>query len=174
MCLDCYPDRCFTYACKNASHHTAVSVPAWCCPEKRDSTSYGALCPLYTEILCFNLEAQGYFPYCLPLFPHSVTNHPKPFFLEEDYSKIVVLLNPIPHLIPPLLHLTVMGMTTHLFYLDPTLVEFLYHLSSSCYLFFILPIPLLLHYNPWALSQEGCVRYCTLRWHWKLHSLDLY
>lgn len=133
MCLDCYPDRCFTYACKNASHRAAVSVPGWCCTERRDSSSKCAFCPVFAATLCSSLEAQQWFPYSSNALFIS--------FLTLCYTScspasrrritIMALLHPIPHLSPPFLHLTVPVMTTHLFYPDPALMPFLYFLSSS-------------------------------------------
>lgn len=70
---------------------------------------------------------------CSPPSPFLTLCHtsPSPYFQEEVYRRAVALLHPIPHLSPPFLHLTVLAMTTHLFYPDPTLVPFPYFLSSS-------------------------------------------
>lgn len=77
MCLDCYPDRCFTYACKNASHCTPVSVPAWCCTVKRKSWYKRAFCPVFTAALCSSLETWRV-SHTLPPFSHSLSHMIQP------------------------------------------------------------------------------------------------
>ena len=138
--------------------------------------------PVSTAILCSSLEAGPVvFPRLLLMLsssPFLTLSHTSssPYFQEEVYRRTVALLLPIPHLSPPFLHLTVLVMTTHLFYPDPTLVPFPYFLSSS---FLSSPHPVLpplppLHPHALSTSRERWALYCTLPWHWKLHSLDLY
>ena len=111
MCLDCYPDRCFTYACKNASHRTAVPVPAWCCTVRRDLWSeHFPLQPVLAAQLCFP-HSSSVFSLC-----HTSSS---PGYQEGDYRRIVTLLHPIPQLSPPSLHFTVLVMTTHLPWPNP-------------------------------------------------------
>lgn len=144
MCLDCYPDRCFTYACKNASHCTAVSVPDWCCTVRRDSRSNRASCPVLTAVLCSCLGARRCFPYSSSLFSLSVTHHLAHASRRRTTGELWLCSTPpppIPHLSPPFLHLTVLVMTTHLFYPDPTLIPFSYFLSSSSFCSSFGPFP---------------------------------
>lgn len=115
-------------------------LPLYCCVcpclmlhRMKEQRSNCAFCSVLTAILCSSQEFHLWFPYSSnTLFFFFIT-----FCCTSTSSAsrrriiIVALLHPIPHLSPPFLHLTVLVMTTHLFYRDPALIPFLYYLISS-------------------------------------------
>lgn len=179
MCLDCYPDRCFTYACKNASHRTAVSVPAWCCTEKEGSSR--AFCPSSPQsfVPIWKLGSVSHTPQMLSssLFSLSVIHHPAHASRRRITGELCLCSTPSPIYLLPFSILPSWGWQHTYFTLTQPSCPFC---NSSllifpfCFLF--CPFHPLLYYSPHALSpsQERWALYCTLLWHWKLHSLDLY
>lgn len=176
MCLDCYPDRCFTCACKNASHCTAVSVPACCCTVRRDFRSNRAFCPVFTVILCSSLEARRCFPCSCSLSSLSATHHPAHASSRRITGEQCLCSTPPPTSISSLSPSHCMGddntpilpwPSPRAFFAFPLPI---FSISPS-----FAPFPPLFHYNlSLSSSQERSALYCTLLWHWKLHSLDLY